>query len=442
MLFKNRIIAITGALLFGVNAMNVESVAWISERKNLLYALFFLSSLLSYLKYIDSQKKQYYLLSLLLFFLSCLSKGQAVVLSVVVIFIDYVRNRNLLNFKTISEKIPFLIISIVFGIIALYAQNKVAAIHWEFFTPETRIIFAHYGLTMYLFKLLIPIKLSAFYPYPAFENILTQYGIFCIVTPLIIYALYYFRKNKIVIFSIIFFLSNIVLVLQLIMVGGAVMADRYVYMPCIGYFIILGLIIDNLLKKNSFRFIIYPLSAVYVIFLSFLTFNQTKVWNNSESLWNSVIKNYPRAHVAWYNLGIGLEKKNETALAEQYYTNAINASSNYYEAYYNRGLIRGKNGRFEEAIEDFNSALRIVPNYIPAYTNRAIANCFLKRFDKAIEDFNNAVNINPKDGNCLYNRGILKINELKDKDGGCSDLKRAAETGFEGAEAAFKNNCQ
>ncbi|MBI4648195.1 MAG: hypothetical protein HY738_16830 [Bacteroidia bacterium] len=179
-------------LLFGVHTLHVESVAWIAERKDVLYSLFYLLSFISYIKYIKLTRKDalpkisacaiavtpnevslrvrvnYYLLSLVLFIMSVLSKGMAVTLPLVLIATDYFYNRKLLSKKIIAEKIPFLIISLIFGIIAILAQKTETAISGlESYRLDESIVFACYALFQYVLKLLLPAGLSSFYPYPS-----------------------------------------------------------------------------------------------------------------------------------------------------------------------------------------------------------------------------------------------------------------------------------
>ncbi|RLD65704.1 MAG: hypothetical protein DRI95_08045, partial [Bacteroidetes bacterium] len=151
--------AVVAALLFGVHTLHVESVAWISERKDVLYALFFIASLISYIYYINKKDIKFYAISLLLFTLSLLSKGQAVSLAVTLLAIDYLFNRKLLDKKVIVEKAPYFILALIFGIVAIYAQKAGDALHdensYEFYK---RIGFAGYTFTQYILKLFLPVK--------------------------------------------------------------------------------------------------------------------------------------------------------------------------------------------------------------------------------------------------------------------------------------------
>ena len=121
------LLASIASLLFAIHPINVESVAWISERKNLLCALFFLLSLISYIKYLNKNNSFFYYGSLILFLLSLLSKGTAVSLSLCIIALDYLYARKLFSYKVLFEKIPYFLLSLTFGIIAVHCQAKTSA---------------------------------------------------------------------------------------------------------------------------------------------------------------------------------------------------------------------------------------------------------------------------------------------------------------------------
>jgi 4-amino-4-deoxy-L-arabinose transferase-like glycosyltransferase len=158
-------IALVAALLFGIHPLHVESVAWTAELKDLLYTFFFLASYIFYLKYQESQRKKYYIVALILFSVSLLSKAMAASLPVLLILTDYFKGRKI-NVKTLLDKAPFFLLSIIFGIVAIWAQQSSGATEVIHFSFLQRIIFACYGFITYLVQLIFPLNLSAYYPYP------------------------------------------------------------------------------------------------------------------------------------------------------------------------------------------------------------------------------------------------------------------------------------
>jgi hypothetical protein len=235
-------VAFLVAMLFGIHPLHVESVAWISERKDVLYSFFFLSSLISYVKYLHKKQTLFYILSLLLFLASCLSKAMAITLPFVLFLIEYLL-RHKIDKKTLFGKLPFGLISLVFCIITLltqYGPSHAKPAH--LFSFLDNILRAGYGLMFYIYKIILPVRLSGLYPNP--QNIGGNYPMVFFLAPLVIILLILliikFRNNRKVIFGTGFFIITILPVLQLLPVGWAIAADRYTYIPAIGIFYLFG----------------------------------------------------------------------------------------------------------------------------------------------------------------------------------------------------------
>jgi protein O-mannosyl-transferase len=420
LLFKKFEIAVVAGLLFGIHTLHVESVVWISERKDVLYTAFFVASLVCYVQYIRMNKILYFALSLLLYVLSLLSKGQAVSLAVTLVAIDYFMGRKLISSKVILEKLPFFVLAAVFGVIAILAQKAGEAIHditdYEFYK---RIGFAGYGFSEYLIKLILPVNLSAIYPYPDIINrsIPSYYWLFMIPTIATIFLFYYsFKKSKEVFFSLAFFIINIFLLLQLIPVGSAVYADRYAYIPSIGFCILGGLGYQYVIeKKTNLKLFINIVLTFYLITLGVLTFQRTQKWKSSYILWDDVVTKEPKAVVAWNNRGSTKDKAKDHAGAIEDFTRAIEGKPDYTHAYYNRGTAKKDLGTdrndksiMESAILDFDRALELNPKFSEAYHNRGITKDNLGDQKNAIIDFDKAIEFNPRDPNPYVNRGVAK----------------------------------
>ena len=252
---RNLLMASIVALFFGIHPMHVESVSWISERKDVLYVFFFLSGLITYLKYRESKKIKWYLFTMVLFVLSCLSKGMAVVFPIVLLLIDYLleikRERKLL-----TEKIPFFILALIFGVVAFKIQSGIAISDTQFFSVWQRVMFASYGAMMYVVKFFIPMNLSAYYPYPTLNRNATIPFFFYLMPFIflgIIFSIYFFlRKERALIFGLLFYFISVALVLQFVSVGTVIMADRYSYLSYIGLLYVAAYYINKICadKKN------------------------------------------------------------------------------------------------------------------------------------------------------------------------------------------------
>ncbi len=447
LLLKRLDIAAVAALLFGLGAIHVESVAWLSERKDVLYSCFFIASLISYLYYAQDKKILYYILSLVLFVLSLLSKGQAVSLAVSLVAIDFFLNRDLKSKKVIFEKVPYFVLALIFGLVAIQAQKEGNALHTtDSYAFYKRIGFAGYAFTQYLIKLVIPANLSAIYPYPdiVHKGIPNYYWLFLIPSLLFAYGfIYSMKRNRLVSFGIAFFIINIVLLLQLLPVGSAILADRYSYIPSIGVHLLVAYFIIWLTDKFSkYKTLIYSILAIYLVFMGVVSFNRCKVWETSITLWDDTIEKSPKAVVAWNNRGSEKDRAKQHKEAVSDFTRAIVLKPDYTHAFYNRGTSKKSLANetkdtvmLRSAIADFDKALEFDADLIEAYHNRGLAYENLSDFAKtkqnrnqllrkALDDYNKTININANYQNALVNRGVIK-GKLNMLDSAIVDFNRA-----------------
>ena len=300
---KLEVAAVT-ALLFGLTPIHVESVAWISERKDVLYAFFFLASLISYQQFMKKSDWKLYAVCLFLFLCSLMSKAMAASLPLVLILMGFMANKRW-SWKLLPDKIPFFILAILFGLYAIKIQAEGDAIG-EMLPLMMRTTHACYGFAAYIPKIFFPTALSAFYPYP-YPYINAQWitsptPVFFYLTLLLTIAIFSFsifcvtsnRKNLHVVgFGILFYAATIAMVLQFFPVGRAIMADRYAYIPSIGLFFIVGYFLSLLFRESACKIPVILFVTGYAGFLFYLTFVQTRVWQNDETLWSNVIHNNP-----------------------------------------------------------------------------------------------------------------------------------------------------
>ena len=244
---RRPIAAAIAALLFGLHPMHVESVAWLSGRKDVVYGVFYMAACITYIYFVrtDGGKKwKWYALTSLFFICSLLGKPVAVVLPVTLFLIDYFEQRKL-TAGMVLEKVPWLLLSIVAGIKSILDQRVFGSLETQDVTYKAweRIALGGYAMVTYLWKAVVPVGLSNFYPYPLKEAdaMPVVYYIYPLGVAVIFVLLWFFaRKNRLVVFAALFFLVNIALLLQFIPVGGAIVADRYTYIPYLGLFIIAG----------------------------------------------------------------------------------------------------------------------------------------------------------------------------------------------------------
>ena len=352
-------IALITSALFAVHTLHVESVSWISERKDLLYSLFFLASIIFYIKFVKNRNVKFYLLSLFLFILSLLSKGMAVSLAPSLIAIDLLLKRKIFDKTLILEKLPFFVLSLLFGIIALHAQHTGEAIaDGSVFNYYERILFAGYGFCQYHFKLLLPVNLSAIYPYPVKIGTAIPakfYFFFVLFVALCVGLFFIIKRSNFGRFGVLFFSINIIFVLQLIPVGSAIYADRYSYIPSIGYFFLIGILFNHFSeRKKNYRILGLIIIFAYILMLSVMTFKRTKVWENSLTLWDDVLSKYTEVPIAWVNRGNVKYKAKDYQSAINDYNEALKLKPDHSQAFLNRATVKKEMGNLKAAIKDYN----------------------------------------------------------------------------------------
>jgi protein O-mannosyl-transferase len=458
---RNLLMAAIVSLFFGIHPMHVESVTWVSERKDVLYVFFFLSGLIAYLRYSETKKIAWYFFTLLLFILSCLSKGMAVVFPVILLLVDYLKGVKW-KWRILLEKIPFFILSIVFGIIAVKSQAGQAMVSIQSFNFLQQILFASYAALMYIVKLFVPYKLSAFYPYP---DTFSPNGIPLIfyLSPFIVLVLlaavvyFFLKKEKEIVFGLLFYFVSVALVLQFVAVGAAIIADRYSYLSYIGLLFIAAYLINKVWQNKSrvLALMKYPVMLIVIIgavTFSFQTYSRTQVWKDSDTLWSDVVNNYTEVPTAYFNranyyydinqidkavsdytsalqsghidndsykkiyydrglLYYTYYKKYDLSIAD--YTKAIAIDDTFRRGYYNRGLVYTEVGKYDSAIVDFGTAIKLYPGYVDAYSNRGAAYFKEGKVNLALDDYNTAIALAPANAAIYNNQGSAYLNSGK-----------------------------
>jgi len=469
LLSKNIGVSLLVALFFGLHPLRVESVAWVTERKDVLFSLFFLATLIFYLLYHMTSKVRNYCLALVMFVLSVLSKGMAITLPFVLLLLDYYTKRRFTR-KLIFEKIPFFAVALIFGLLAVFAQFPSIARRTESLVSFPNTIFiAGHNLLFYLLKLALPVKLSALYPYPNLSGSALPWLFYIsplIVIVLIMIVIYGNRRSRKILFGSAFFLLNIVTVIGIIpLAGDAIAADRYTYIPSIGILFIVAAgfyyLYKNIHAGFKKHFLLLIMIAVLGIF-SILTWQRCKVWKDDMSLWQDALSNYPSSvayngrglafyeikqydaavsdfiqalkldpgfATAYYNRGNAYDARKDYGKAIADYSKAIGYKPEYAKAYNNRGLIYGRVGEFKKAVHDFTQAVRIDPSYAKAYNNRGMMYGRLGESDQAISDFTHAVRIDPNYAKAYYNRAITYF-VTGEYSKALEDVNRSKELGY------------
>ncbi len=404
--------AVLAAALFAVHPLRVESVAWVTERKDLLFAFFLLVSMLFYLSYLNRSRKIFFAFSLAAFLFSLAAKPQGVTLPFILLLIDYYRRRKMVS-RILTEKLPFLLLA---G--AALVLNLVAWGNFVGFEPAAaggaisaeRFSIPVWGIGFYLAKTVFPFQLSAFYPSPTFNLpglAAAGFGFaFLILTALS------FRRRRLF-FGNAFFLLALAPVIQLLPTGPAAAADRYTYLPSIGLFFLAGLLVSRLSRSESIvrplRHISFAAAGAIVLLLIPLTRSRCRVWRDSLSLWNDVLDKLPELDLAWNNRGLAWAEMGEWHKAVEDYNRAIEIEPRVHLPYTNRGMAWARLGRLDRALADLNRAISLNPRAARALANRGAIHQMLGMEAAARADYDRTLGIDPNDYKTYFNRGQLNL---------------------------------
>ena len=431
--------AFISGLLFGLHPLHVESVAWISERKDVLCAFFFLASIYSYISYTKSVlfknhvtlstmlSNKNYLLTILLFVLALLSKPMAIMLPFVLLILDFYplgRLSSLTLKSMLIEKVPVLFISIASSVITFLAQSSGGAVaSFAKVQLVSRIFVAFKAIAVYIQKMFWPAPLLPFYPYPAdvssigtlfVENL--PYILFFITVSGFFLYLSLRKKQHLWLSAWCYYLITLLPVLGIIKIGAQSMADRYTYLPSIGPFMTFGIALTWLfdtaaapLREDRARKVLFTVLVVLLFTpLSAVTLRQIGIWKNGEVLWNAEIKKKPEVDISYVNRGKYYFETNRFQEALSDFSRAIALDPLLPRNYFFRGTSFLYLARYDEALIDLTKAISLArkPTF-RFYANRAFVLVKMNRFNDALKDYTRAIELNQESAEVYYNRGNL-----------------------------------
>ena len=292
------------ALIFCVHPLQVQAVAWISELKGLMSSSFFILSLIAYIYYLQKDKLQFYILSLLMFILALASKSMAITLPLILLLLDYYNEKPILS--KLVNKIPFFALSGIFAVLAVLAQREGGAIHeGRFSSVFEYIIYPFYNIAFYIRNSVLPLKLSYYYEYARTISFASTMGVISILSiiALIVYAINFRKIRREINFGILFFLVILLPILRFIPIGHTHASDRYMYLPIIGisFAIVTGLtyLVE---RKPQFKKVCVGLLVVYFITFSVQTYSGCRLWKSSTGLMEDAVSKYPDNGLAHFGL--------------------------------------------------------------------------------------------------------------------------------------------
>ncbi len=483
---------VTG-ILFGIHPLRVESVVWVTERKDVLSGFFVLLSLLYYIKFtavsIKNRIRTYYLFSLVFFLMALMSKPMVVTLPVVLILLDIYPLERLRfdlalksQLRVLAEKIPFIALSVTLSIVTIlsYEYKGIMVTESEVDLMD-RLLVAVQSLSFYLYKMVWPVDLVPIYPYPSEISIITlEYaGPLILVMGITAFCIYSWKRQKVWSVVWVYYIVTLLPVLGIIKFGAFAAADRYTYLPGLGPMLLAGLGVSWLWRKaevkhNKSVLRKSSIIIVFVLFFSLLastTLKQILIWKDSLTLWNRQLALYsshlaynnrgnvyrksgkyqkaladynkaieldPEYKLAYNNRGIvylGSEKYQE-ALAD--YNKAIELDPEYKLAYNNRGNVYLKSGKYQKALADYNKAIELAYEYVSPYNNRGYAFSILGRYQEAIVNYNKAIELDPGYSLAYKNRGMLYM-KMGDDNKANEDFRSAARFGNKWAQVYLRS---
>ncbi|REJ66563.1 MAG: tetratricopeptide repeat protein [Planctomycetota bacterium] len=417
------------AALFAIHPLHVESVAWVTERKDVLCGFFWLTAIAAYTRYARRGGAGWYAVVCLSHLLAVMAKPLAVTLPCVLLLLDYwplgrvglgqalpgghtAAARPALWRRVallVGEKLPLLAISALSSYLTLMCQLRIGAVaSTDDFPLGARAANGVLAYAAYLRKLVWPVDLACFYPYVRDFHAGQVVGATLLLAAITLAALWYVRKAPALLVGWLWYLGVMVPMSGILQAGSHSMADRFTYLPMIGIYIAIVFGLGQLARayfsdtffdfagsdassprpRATWPYVPILLGGLVVLVLFPITWRQVGVWRDSFSLFDHAVRVTDRNFLALTNRGIAYQARgeNEAALAD--YAAAIEIKPDYAKAYVNRGKLLHDGGRHEAALADFDRALEHNPGNVSAHYNRGLARLALRQVDEAIDDCN------------------------------------------------------
>ena len=444
--------AVTG-LLFGIHPLHVESVVWVYQRNTLLCSLFYLLSIMSYMNFrLNEKSKRHFYLSLLLFILSLMSKPMAVTLPLVLLILDWYLFNRIQSFKTfwtaLVNKFPFFIFSIISSYLTVKGQIANGALKpLEAYPMMSRIIVAADSLIAYLLKMILPINLVPFYPYPtdvslfSVKYMISIFSLAAIVATCIVIG----KKQKLWAAILGYYIIVLSPVLGVAQAGDQAMADRFAYLPSLGPFILIGLLAAKTyglcsgLSRGKVALNVTGIAIGLTVLLGLInaTSAQIAIWRNSITFWTHVTDKFPgKIPMAHYNLGTFYQQLGQLDQAKNEYLTAIKIAPMLAVAHNNLGLIYAGEGRLDEAMKEYAAALHFDATLAEPHNNIGMIYADLKRVDEAISEYMAALKLLPVYPAARNNLGIAYLLQHRN-DKAITEFKTALELRSNFTEAHY-----
>jgi tetratricopeptide (TPR) repeat protein len=434
--------------IFALHPVMVESVAWITERKNTLSGVFFLAAAVTYLTYTETGKRRLYISALGLFILGLLSKTTIAPFPLAMLAVVWWKRGRLIVRRDVMPLLPFVLADILFGFITFYVEYTfVGARGQDFgFSFLERSLIAGRALWFYLGKVFFPVNLIFIYPrWSVSAKVWWQY-LFPVGALVVGGVLWTVRKRwRAPLAAFLYFTAMLLPVIGFFNVYAfrfSFVADHWQYLAAIGPIVIGVGLVEMVLGSISGgrRLLKTTVSMMLVLTLGVLSWNQSGMYADAETLYRTTIRKNADCWMAHYNLGILLATMGKTNEAMNHYQKALEIKPNYARAHNNLGILLSDMGRANEAITHFMKALEINPTYDGAHYNPhynlGILLATMGQTDEAVAHYQKALEINPNHAKAHNNLGLLLM-KMGRLDEAMAHYQKALEINPTSAEAHY-----
>jgi len=408
------------AAVFALHPVHVGSVAWAAERKDMLSGLFWMLTMLAYVRYAERPNFRRYSLVLLAFVMGLMSKPMLVTLPFVLILLDWwplervawrndkqivsashrtrPTNRKVSVWHIIVEKIPLFVLSGILSVVTFAVQRHGGTVPTLAMIPlDLRFTNTFISYIRYIGKTIWPSRLAVFYPFP--RELSPAIVVICVllVVLLSIFSIYIGRRRKYAAVGWLWYVGTLVPVIGLVQVGSQSIADRYMYLPMVGLLIIAGWAVKDLVASRPRWRIVAAVSAVALLSSAvILTRTQLRHWQNDMTLFGHALKVTENNSLAEFNYGCDLYGAGRFDEAEPHFRNAIRISPALDDARTYLGEVLLIQGKLNEAVACFNELLAHRQDSAEAYYHLAVALNRQKKYDEAIKHFAKTLELDPK----------------------------------------------
>ncbi|MBN2137950.1 MAG: tetratricopeptide repeat protein [Sedimentisphaerales bacterium] len=418
------------AAVFAVHPLNVDSVAWVAERKNVLSTMFWLLTIWAYVGYAESGRTGRYLLAVVFFVMGLLAKPMLVTLPMVMLLLDYwplrrlsfrqpsipavgkkrkplaPPRRKLSVLRLIWEKSPFLVLSLISVVLSFLSVRRLGITTSTDLVPLTlRLSNAAVSYVTYITKIICPRNLAVFYPYPMEVAVWKSVGALLLLAGVSFLLVWTFRKKAYPAIGWLWFVGSLLPVIGLVQAGlWPATADRWAYVPMIGLSVAVAWAVGDLAAKRRIPAFVFVLAAgACLTALTFSTFFQVGCWRNSKTLFTHALNVTTGNYIAHVNLGNALIKDGETAQAMSHYEKAIKIHPAYADAHYNLGVAFALEGDYGRAAGEYDKTLKLKPTHFKARLRLAEALTRIGRIDEAVAQYDKLIQTKPDNIEVLNN---------------------------------------